>query len=109
MVKEINHRQHIITAILLGLTTFCLYTFMYAVRKPFSALTYENILVWGINVKIWMVLAQLLGYTLSKFYGIRLLGKIKREDRSIYLVCILSLATVPFSCFNIYQPQHGPC
>ena len=103
MVKEINHRQHIITAILLGLTTFCLYTFMYAVRKPFSALTYENILVWGINVKIWMVLAQLLGYTLSKFYGIRLLGKIKREDRSIYLVCILSLATVP-----LFLLQHLP-
>ena len=103
MVKEINHRQHIITAILLGLTTFCLYTFMYAVRKPFSALTYDNILVWGINVKIWMVLAQLLGYTLSKFYGIRLLGKIKREDRSIYLVCILSLATVP-----LFLLQHLP-
>ena len=103
MVKEINQRQQLVTATLIGLTTFCLYTFMYAVRKPFSALTYNNILVWGISVKIWMVLFQLLGYTMSKFFGIRLLGKIKLEDRSIYLICILSLATVP-----LFLLQHLP-
>jgi len=88
-------RRNFINVLLIGITTFCLYTFMYAIRRPFSALVYDNMILWGTNVKIWMVLAQLLGYTLSKFYGIRLLGKIKPEDRGIYLIAILSIATLP--------------
>lgn len=85
----------LVEAVFIGITTFCLYTLMYAIRKPFSALTYNNILVWGVNVKIWMVLAQLLGYTLSKFIGIKILGGIKNKDRSTYLIGILSIATIP--------------
>jgi MFS family permease len=81
---------------------------MYAVRKPFSALVYDHLLVWGVNVKIWMVLAQLLGYTLSKFYGIRMLGKIKHEDRSIYLIAILSLATIPLYLLQFLPPTTWP-
>lgn len=108
MAEVIQHRKHLVDAILLGITTFCLYTFMYAVRKPFSALVYENLMVWGVNVKIWMVLAQLLGYTLSKFYGIRLLGKIKHEDRSIYLIIILSLATIPLYLLQYLSPSVWP-
>ncbi len=51
MAQVIHHRKHLIHAILLGITTFCLYTFMYAVRKPFSALVYDHLLVWGVMLK----------------------------------------------------------
>ena len=67
MAKEITQKRNLLNVLLIGLTTFSLYTFMYAVRRPFSALVYDNMILWGANVKIWMVLAQLLGNTLSKF------------------------------------------
>lgn len=108
MAKEITQKRNFLNVLLIGLTTFSLYTFMYAVRRPFSALVYDNMILWGANVKIWMVLAQLLGYTLSKFYGIRLLGKIKPEDRGIYLISILTVATLPLFLLQFTHIQSWP-
>ena len=56
-------------ALLIGLTTFCIYTCMYAIRKPFTALIFDEKL-FGYGIKSWMVISQLLGYTCSKFFGI---------------------------------------
>lgn len=95
MVALKPSQRNLAYSLLIGLATFSLYTFMYAIRKPFSALVYTNMNLWGFNVKIWMVLAQLLGYTLSKFYGIKKLGMVKKEDRSKFLIVILVAAAVP--------------
>ena len=101
-------KQNLIASVLIGITTFCLYTCMYAVRKPFSALVYDNQLLWGANIKIWMVLAQLLGYTLSKFYGIKKLGTIKKEDRSVFLLIVLVCATIPLFVMQFADMKFWP-
>ena len=79
----------------LGGLTFSIYTCMYALRKPFSGLTYNDLYLWGFNVKIWMVLCQLIGYTLSKFLGIRILGGLNRDYRGIFLICLLAASLIP--------------
>lgn len=108
MTKEINHKRNFINVLLIGLTTFILYTFMYAIRRPFTALVYDNMSLWGANIKIWMVLAQLLGYTLSKFFGIQLLGKIQNKDRGIYLISILAIATLPLFLLQYTTIKYWP-
>ncbi len=57
--------------IVAGLAAFCVYTCMYAFRKPFTAAAYTGESFLLIDYKIWLVVAQTVGYTLSKFYGIR--------------------------------------
>ncbi|MEY4040862.1 MAG: hypothetical protein RL233_393 [Bacteroidota bacterium] len=88
-------RNQILRSLALGGLTFSIYTCMYALRKPFSGLTYNDLTLWGFNVKIWMVLCQLIGYTLSKFVGIRFLGGLNRDYRGIFLICLMATSLVP--------------
>ena len=54
---------------------FGAYFCMYAVRKPFAAATWEGEL-WGVDLKIVLVIAQVIGYALSKLLGIRLVPEV---------------------------------
>jgi len=48
-------------------TYFC----MYAFRKPFTVATYSDMApLWGVVFKTVLVVAQVLGYMVSKFVGI---------------------------------------
>ena len=55
-------------------TYFC----MYAFRKPFTAASYRRRRVWGVGYKTVLVTAQVLGYTLSKFLGIKVVAEVRR-------------------------------
>lgn len=73
-----------------ALSAFCVYTCMYAFRKPFSVADYKQFSFLGIDYKIWLVISQTLGYTLSKFYGIRFIAELKAGGRSKAIItCIV--------------------
>lgn len=75
---------------LAALSAFCVYTCMYAFRKPFSVADYKQFSFLGIDYKIWLVISQTLGYTLSKFYGIRFIAELKAGSRSKAIItCIV--------------------
>src|SRR5215469_4318792 len=54
-----------------SLTSFTVYSCMYGFRKPFTAASYDGVQLWGISYKVVLVISQVLGYMISKFYGIR--------------------------------------
>ncbi|WP_069659004.1 DUF5690 family protein [Arcticibacter eurypsychrophilus] len=58
-----------------ALAAFGCYTSMYAFRKAFTAGTFDEGDLLGINYKVWLVIAQVFGYMLSKFYGIRFIAE----------------------------------
>ncbi len=68
------------------------YSCMYAFRKPFTAATYAGLEYGNIDLKIWLITAQLCGYALSKFIGIRVISEMKNESRaiSIILFCLIA-------------------
>lgn len=103
ITKSINHNSLAVSLCLGGLA-FCIYTCMYAIRKPFTALLYHQEL-FGYGIKSWMVLSQLLGYTLSKFYGIRILGELKPKNRLKTMIGLLLFALLPliFVALTPYQ------
>ena len=47
------------------LSAFSTYFCMYAFRKPFSAATFEGLLLWGVELKTCLIASQVIGYTLS--------------------------------------------
>lgn len=83
-----------------GFAAFGCYTSMYAFRKAFASATFEHQEFLHIDYKVWLVIAQMLGYTLSKFYGIRFIsesGKSKRAKSIISLVLFSWLSLLGFA------------
>lgn len=78
-------------------TYFC----MYAFRKPFTVATFENLYLWGIDYKIILIIAQVLGYMLSKFLGIKLISELKPNKRFFYLLGMICLAEISLLLFAV--------
>ncbi|HEU4552129.1 MAG TPA: DUF5690 family protein [Chitinophaga sp.] len=74
-----------------ALVSFGTYSCMYAFRKPFAVALFEGVQFWGMDYKVWLVIAQTLGYAASKFYGIRFIAEMQSSRRApSILVLILS-------------------
>lgn len=71
---------------------FSTYFCMYAFRKPFAAGTFEDLFLWGIDYKIVLIIAQVLGYTLSKFIGIKVVSEMKPHQRVMGIVLLIGFA-----------------
>ncbi len=79
-------------SIFAALSAFVVYSCMYAFRKPFTAATFGDMDWWGIDFKVWLILAQTVGYTLSKFYGIRFIAELNPTRRSLYVLLLIGMA-----------------
>jgi hypothetical protein len=72
---------------------FATYFCMYAFRKPFGAATFEGLeFLWGINLKTAFVIGQIIGYTLSKYYGCKYCSEIGRNQQAKALVLMIVIA-----------------
>ncbi|MBK8556236.1 MAG: hypothetical protein IPL65_10930 [Lewinellaceae bacterium] len=80
------------TPIIAAIAAFCVYASMYAFRKPFTAATFSGYQLAGIDFKIWLVLAQTLGYALSKFIGIRFIAELKTVGRRQVILLLIGTA-----------------
>lgn len=83
------------------LAAFATYSCMYAFRKPFTAATYQGLTFASLDLKIWLVIAQLIGYTLSKFMGIRFVSEMGRNKRATAIIALVALAEVALFLFGI--------
>ena len=87
---------------LAGLTGFSAYFSMYAFRKPFTAATFESVPGWhfALDYKIALILAQVAGYALSKFIGVKVISEIDPRHRAsaiLGLIGVSWLALVGFA------------
>jgi hypothetical protein len=89
---------------------FTAYFAMYAVRKPFAAATFadqELSLPAGlgdVELKIALVLGQVLGYALSKFLGIKFVSEIRPSRRPLALVALIGIAELALLAFAVLPP-----
>ena len=62
---------------------FVTYFCMYAFRKPFVAATFEQVQDWpfGVDFKSVLIISQVLGYTLSKVIGIKVVSEAGAKGR----------------------------
>jgi hypothetical protein len=75
-----------------SLSSFVVYACMYGFRKPFTAASYDGITLFGISYKVVLVISQVLGYMLSKFYGIRFIAGMRAEKRVGYIILLILIA-----------------
>ncbi|HUR47387.1 MAG TPA: DUF5690 family protein [Candidatus Saccharimonadales bacterium] len=81
------------------LTYFC----MYAFRKPFAAATFDGqrFLNSDIELKTALVISQIIGYTLSKYIGIKICSEMTPQKRPIALILLIVWAESALVLFGI--------
>ena len=84
-----------------SLASFGAYFCMYAFRKPFSVATFEGMEVFHIDYKIILIIAQVLGYALSKFIGIKVVSELKANQRVYYLLGLIFIAELAIVLFAL--------
>ncbi|WP_404710273.1 DUF5690 family protein [Sphingomonas sp. MMS24-J13] len=92
-----------------GLAAFSTYFAMYAYRKPFSAASYAHVAGWhfAIDFKILLVIAQVVGYALSKIIGIKVVSEMPPAYRSIAILLLIGLAELALVVFAVAPPLVG--
>ncbi len=91
-------------AAMVFMTYFCAYAF----RKPYQAVTYENLSLWGLDLKTVLVISQLLGYTLSKWVGVKICSEIKPHQRMKSLYGLVIWAQLMLVAFGLL-PESMKC
>lgn len=85
--------------------SFSTYFCMYAFRKPFSAASYEGLDGIGdVELKTTFVVAQLVGYTVSKYLGIKVCAEMPRDRRGLGLMILIGTALLSLLGFAVLPP-----
>ena len=98
---HINRARSLIVA---ASAAFCTYFCMYAFRKPFTAATFQGDEVFGLGLKTVLVIAQLAGYMVSKFIGIRVVSEMRGESRASAIIGLILMAEAALVGFA-YAPM----
>lgn len=89
-----------------GLAAFAAYCSMYAFRKPFTAATYADASVWDgvIDFKIALVIAQVAGYALSKFIGVKVISEMTASRRGLAIIGLVTASWAALVLFALAPP-----
>lgn len=87
--------------IYVSLSSFVVYGCMCGFRKPFTAASYEGYKLVGISYKVVLVISQVIGYMLSKFYGIRFIATMKPEKRAVNILLLITISWLSLLFFAL--------
>jgi MFS family permease len=100
-LQHLLNRSRIFFIIWSMLAAFGTYFCMYAFRKPFNAGTYSGLELWGMDYKIILIIAQVFGYMLSKFIGIKVISELKPAQRKVLIIGLILFAEISLVFFGL--------
>jgi hypothetical protein len=93
-----------------GLMAFGVYFAMYAFRKPFTVGDFGSLMVWGVDYKILLVIAQVVGYALSKMIGVKIIAELPAHRRVLGILAQIGLAELTLVGFALIPaPWNAAC
>jgi hypothetical protein len=80
--------------VMASVAAFSAYFSMYAFRRPFTAATFEGQVFAGgvIGLKTALILSQILGYTISKYIGVKICSEANATRRGPLLLGLIAMA-----------------
>ena len=81
--------------VIASLAAFGAYTSMYAFRKPFTAASFTGLKLAGFDLKVLLVVAQMIGYTVSTFTGIKVVSEARPGQRIATIAGLIGIAFIP--------------
>ena len=104
--KTFSNRQ-VLASLYAAAVAFLTYASVYAYRKPFTVATFDDLKFWGISYQTLLIISQVVGYMLSKFYGIRFIAELKRLGRWKTILILMSIAWGALLFFALTPPPYG--
>ena len=105
--RRLTRSSPFLFVLIAGAVAFAAYGSVYALRKPFTAAAFDGMLLWGVQYKIALVIAQVAGYALSKFLGIRIISGLKSGRRAWALLLLSAVALLALLGFALSPPSWG--
>jgi len=105
-LKTTRHKRIVVT-FFAAIVAFLAYSSVYAYRKPFTVATFEGISFWGISYQTLLIISQVIGYMLSKFYGIKFIAELKRLGRWKTSFLLVGVAWLSLLFFAIIPAPFG--
>lgn len=88
-----------VISVFAAVAAFGTYTSMYAFRKAFAAGTFTGQQYLHVDYKVWLVIAQVIGYMFSKFYGIRFISEVSGKNRARYILTLIGISWAALLAF----------
>ncbi|HEX4374303.1 MAG TPA: DUF5690 family protein [Puia sp.] len=106
-VATTQKRSQPLVALYAAIITFLTYATVYGFRKGFTVCTFDGISYAGISYKTWLVVTQVVGYMLSKFYGIRFIAELKRFGRGKLILLLTGISWSGLFLFAIVPAPYN--
>jgi hypothetical protein len=100
-LKETLSRSNALFISWAVIASFGTYFCMYAFRKPFNAGLYQGLELWDIGYKTILIIAQVAGYTFSKFVGIKVISELKPATRIKLIISLILFSEIALLFFGI--------
>lgn len=94
-------------AVFAAVVCFCAYTSIFCFRKAFNVAPYAGHTLFGIDFKILLVITQVAGYMLSKFYGIKFISEMKRIGRGRLILLLVGVSWAAWLLFAVLPPPYN--
>ncbi|MCT2563583.1 DUF5690 family protein [Chryseobacterium herbae] len=105
MAQSIN--KNTLVTLKAALAAFGVYFCMYGFRKPFTVASFEGLAYFGVDYKILIIIAQAVGYFISKFIGIKFISELKPEKRIVYLLAFIGVAELALLGFAVVPAPYN--
>ncbi len=90
-----------------AIVAFFTYTLIFGFRKSFTVCTFDGISFWGLGYKTLLVLSQMVGYLMAKFYGIKFIAELKRFDRYKIIFLLVGIAWLAWLLFALVPAPYN--
>jgi hypothetical protein len=110
MSKKLNEllgRNPVYFTLFASVTAFLTYLCFYPFRRAYTAATYEDLAFWGVNYKILIITAQVLGFAVSKGLGIKYVSEMPPAHRSRNLIIIIILSWICYLLFALVPAPYN--
>lgn len=94
-------------ALYAALVSFGTYVFVFGFRKSFTVCTFEGLTFGPIAYKTALVISQMIGYLLAKFYGIKFISALKKVNRYKIIFLLTGIAWMAWLLFALVPAPYN--
>ncbi len=95
------------TGIYAAVVAFLTYTMIFGFRKSFTVCTFDGMAFFGLGYKTLLVLSQMIGYLMAKFYGIKFIAELKRLNRYKIILLLVGIAWMAWLFFALVPAPYN--
>jgi hypothetical protein len=107
-LTKLCRKNFIVLCVVNALAQFGLNMVAYCSRQPWMTLDYGNLKVWGLDGYWLFTMAQMLGETVSRLFGITWINAIKAHERFWWMIALYGISWVGITLFVLLPYSLGP-